>query len=598
VELDKTVLELLADPLTHLVRNSCDHGIEPPDERLRAGKAAAGRIQLAARQERGQILVEIRDDGRGLNRAAIARKALQQGMKRPAELERLSERQLYELILLPGFSTAEHVTDLSGRGVGMDVVRSNLEQLGGGIEIGSTAGQGTVFTLRLPLTLAIMPCLVLRSGAQRFVLPQRETEEIVRLSEGPGHSIERSHDEELLRLRGWLLPVLRLRNVLQSAAAVEAGPVGGACAPDGPGAGYVVVLRVGSQRFGLVVDEVLGGGDIVVKSLHPLLRSLGIYSGATILGDGTVALILSGEGLARLGGISARAAVESAEPAGDARLQHTLLLFRCGEAELLAAPLSAVRRVVRIASERIERVGARELVNVDGAAINVLRLDQFLDVSPCPARPWLYLVLPRNSAAPVGLLASEIVDTPTVAVDFDEQAYRADGVLGTAMLRGQIALFVDLDRICALWQTGRDPAPALPDPVRRKILVVEDTQFFRRLIASCLESAGYEVVTARDGHEAVAQLADGAFDLVVSDIEMPVMDGLALARHVRQVARTALPLLALTSLAGEADRNRLLAAGFDAHEVKFDRERFLRAVEELLARGGPAAAGPEGAPHA
>lgn len=278
-------------------------------------------------------------------------------------------------------------------------------------------------------------------------------------------------------------------------------------------------------------------------------------------------------------------------------MQHTLLLLRCGPAELLAAPLSAVRRVVCIEPRQIERVGARELVHVDGAALNVLRLDRFLDVSPCPERPALFLILPRGAAAPVGLLASEIVDTPTLAVDFDQQAYRADGVLGTAMLRGQIALFLDLHRIAAMWQFGQSALPALPAVERRRILVVEDTQFFRQLIAGCLESAGYEVVTARDGSEAVLQLAGRPFDLVVSDIEMPVMDGLALARHVRQVARIALPLLALTSLAGAADRDRSLAAGFDAHEVKFDRERFLRAVRELLARRGPEPTAPEGVPH-
>lgn len=297
-ELDKTVIDRIGDPLTHLVRNCVDHGVEMPDLRIAAGKPAQGVVGLHAFHQGGSIFIEVRDDGRGLDATRIRRKARENGLVKDGDA--LSQEQLYALIFRPGFSTAERVTDLSGRGVGMDVVRANLEQLGGGVEIRSEAGRGAVFTLRLPLTLAIMPCLTLRVGGQCFVLPQRETEEVVRVGGADGQRVERSHDAELLRLRGRLVPVLRLRAALGIAEA--AGD-----------AGCVLVLRVGSQRFGVLVDEVLGGGDIVVKSLHPLLRGLGLYSGATILGNGAVALILSGEGLAKLGGIAGRATAEAAE---------------------------------------------------------------------------------------------------------------------------------------------------------------------------------------------------------------------------------------------------------------------------------------------
>lgn len=592
VELDKSILEMLADPLTHLVRNCCDHGIEMPDQRVRVGKPPGGKIQLTARQERGQILVQIRDNGRGLDQDAIKRKALQQGVRQADELDRLSERQLYDLILLSGFSTADRVTDLSGRGVGMDVVRTNLERIGGIVEIDSVAGVGATFTLRLPLTLAIVPCLMLRNADQRFALPQRDVEEIVRVSPtDPRSCIECSHDEELLRLRGGLLPLARLGEVLGRRqphnSATRAEIIAHFHHPSFPVTTvYVVVARVGSERFGLIVDDVLGSEEIVVKPLHPLLRSLGVYTGATILGDGGVALILSVEGLARHSGVSYHSVPESAlQPAMNTIEPQSLMVFRHGASELMAIPLSCVRRVVRVESDRIERVGDRELINVDGAAINVLRLDQFLSVSECRRGGTNFLILLRIANAPVGLLASEIVDTPNLTVNMDRLAYQADGVLGTAMIHGQIALIMDIQRLIEMWNLSHgNLQPALPGLPSKRILVVEDTQFFQRLISKHLEQAGYQVVTATDGRDGLSKLLGGTFHLVVSDIEMPVMDGLDFARQVRSDKRVAdTPLLALTTLSGETDRRRVLEAGFDAHEVKFDRRSFLTTVHSMLA---------------
>jgi len=363
---------------------------------------------------------------------------------------------------------------------------------------------------------------------------------------------------------------------------------------------YVVVLKVGSQRLGLVVDDLLGSEEIVVMPLHPLLRPLGIYGGATILGDGGVALILSGEGVARHSGVAHRPLVQEppALPAAqDEADSRTLLLFRNGPAELLALSIGTVRRVVRIERGHIEHVGDRELVNIDGTAVNVLRLDRFLDLSPCPDRDTLFLILPRRSGTSVGLLASEIVDTPTLPVRVDPQAYRADGILGSMLIRGQLALFLDMDRLLDIWEQATGPGRlALPGGRGRRILVVDDTQFFRQLIKSQLESAGHKVVLAENGREGLDRLADESFDLVVSDIEMPVMDGLAFARRIREEPRfTLLPLLAVTTLSGQEDRNRALACGFDAYEIKLDRRSFLASVGELLQKARSSAIVP-GAP--
>ena len=609
VELDKTILEMLSDPLTHLVRNCCDHGIELPDERARARKAPAGVIDLSACQQGGRILIQVRDDGHGLDREAIKRKALQQGVRSQDELDQLSEQQVYGLILLSGFSTAARVTDLSGRGVGMDVVKTNLEQIGGVLEIDSAPGAGTVFTLSLPLTLAIVPCLLVQSGGQAYALPQRDIEEIVLLEPGAGRAgLECSHDEELLRLRGRLLPVTRLGEVLnrrqpftpQTRSQIVAAHPSAAQESERR---YVAVLKLGSQRYGLVVDELLDSEDIVVMPLHPLLRPLGIYGGATILGDGGVALILSGEGIARHSGVAQRPQVHepSALPAVQEDAEsHTLLLFRCGPEELLALALGAVRRVVTIPRERIQCVGDRELINLDGTAVNVLRLDQFLHLSPCPAQDVLRLILPRHGGTPVGLLASQIADTPTLPVQIDSRAYRADGILGSVLVRGEIALLLDIERLLEIWEQATAlPDLALPGAPGKRVLVVEDTQFFRHLIKTQLESAGHEVTVATNGSEALVRLAEASFDLVVSDIEMPVMDGLTLARRMREEPRfAALPLLAVTTLSGTEDRRRALACGFDAYEIKLDRRSFLATVGELLQRGRSSVILPGASDHA
>ncbi|HSZ59364.1 MAG TPA: chemotaxis protein CheW [Tepidisphaeraceae bacterium] len=595
VELDKTIVELLADPLTHLIRNCCDHGIETPEQRTSAGKPPGGRIDLSARQERGQIVIEIRDDGRGIDVQAIKRKAIEQGVKRADELEHMGDRQIFSLILLSGFSTAKQVTDLSGRGVGMDVVKTNLDQIGGVVEIDSTPRRGSVFTLRLPLTLAIMPCLLLGSDGQCYGVPQRDVEELLLLDDAHSRRrVERNHDSEVLRWRGRLLPVIRVREVLgrrQPFDGAALAKVADRCHRDEAGVskGYAAVIRLGSRHFVIVFDEVLGSENIVVKSLHPLLRPLGIYAATTILGDGRVALIFSGEGVARHSGILDRAVAEASEAlpstASDVR-KEPVLLFRCGPNELLAARMESVRRVVAVTPDRLERIGDRELVNVDGAATNVVRLDRLLNLSPCADAARLFLLLPRNRATPLGLLVSEIVDTPTLELQIDSRAYKADGVLGSMLVRGEIAVFIDLDRIGQIWEQVNQPdRRGLPSGPVARILIIDDTLFFQKLVGEHLRGAGYDVSVANDGSAGLAMLRDQRFDLVVCDIEMPVMDGHAFARGVRadpQLAGT--PLIALTTLNTTASRAAATQSGFDAYEVKLDRHTLLNVVSALLAQ--------------
>jgi two-component system chemotaxis sensor kinase CheA len=620
VELDKTILEALSDPLTHLIRNSCDHGIEPPQTREGQGKSAQGRIMLSARHLGDQIHIEVRDDGKGIDPQAIKRKALEQGLRSSAELSRFSDRELLGLILLPGFSTATAVTDLSGRGVGMDVVKTNLDRLGGVLEIDSEAGRGAVFSLRLPLTLAIIPCLIVTAGGERYAIPQKDLEELVFLQPGQSRTrIEYAFDQEVVRLRDRLVPLVRLSEVLQrrepftpetradilrthrnqgsdqgTPDRLVLGPTEkngkerdetGVSAPT-----YFAVVRAGSQRFGIVVDSIMTTEEIVVKPMHSAMRSLGCFAGATIMGDGRVALILSIEGVARHAGVRFDGGADvlaSARGADQGPEAQTVLLFQYGPRERFAVPLAMVRRIEMVHMSQVERIGDQEFVTVDDVSTRILRLDRFLSVSSFEDRDPMFLLLPRNVGHPFGVFLSAILDTETLPVHLSPDSFQADGVLGTAIIRGQMTLFPDVYRLGEMLDPEGRLKPSLSAPGRkRRVLLVEDTQFFREVVKGYLEADGLEVTTAKNGLEGLEKLDAVRFDLIVSDIEMPEMDGWAFARAARQRpdARE-LPLLALTTLSSDNDRAKAAECGFNRYELKLDRERFLGAVKELLGEG-------------
>jgi two-component system chemotaxis sensor kinase CheA len=301
VELDKAILESLSDPLTHLIRNCCDHGIETPAERVAAGKPPQGHVLLHAHHEGGQIRIEVRDDGRGIDPDRVRRKALGQGLKTAAELAAMSTAELQALVLLPGFSTAEQVTEVSGRGVGMDVVKTNVEHVGGSLQIESSPGGGTSVHLRLPLTLAIIPCLIVTAGGQRYAIPQKDLEELVCLEGDKAGKVETANDQEVYRLRNRLLPLVRLSELLARPRPFDAAARAEILHRPRPANALVsfAVVKVGGERFGLVIDGFLNTEEIVVKPMHPVLKPLRIFSGATIMGDGRVALILDTGSLVR-----------------------------------------------------------------------------------------------------------------------------------------------------------------------------------------------------------------------------------------------------------------------------------------------------------
>lgn len=579
VELDKTILDALSDPLTHLVRNACDHGLELPADRQRAGKPPLGTLQLTARHFGDQIWITIEDDGRGIDRDAVRRKALQQGLRTPEELARLDDHDLLGLILLPGFSTAAQVTDVSGRGVGMDVVKTNLARLGGGIDIDSRPGAGTTFTLRLPLTLAIIPTLLVRVDGERYAIPQKDLEELVFVDrEQQRVRVEQTPEGELVRLRGRLLPLVRLAQVLQADKRHPEPVVDNTAEPL-----LFAVVRAGSRRFALVVDSILTSEEIVVKPLHTHLRRLTMYSGATVLGDGRVALILNTEGIAA--GARMRFHAE-AEASTTNRIEttaerQTVLLVRQINNELLAIPLALVRRIVMVAHERVETLSGGQFVTIDDVPTRLIAPNG--DSHAVTGSQPVFIVLPRSFEQAIGFVVSEVIGTEEIA-DNELHALASDNANGgAAVVGGHITPLADLSRWQGAEQRRRFDIMTASPSTSARVLIVDDTQFFRDVVGRYLSDNGYQVTTAEHGKAALEILARQSFDLVVSDLEMPVMDGWALAVAIRQESKyQRLPLLALTTLAGAAAEAKSLAHGFDGHEVKLDRDSLLARIRQLL----------------
>ena len=590
VELDKTILEQLSDPLTHLVRNSVDHGIETPEERVAKGKPPAGRITLTASHEDGQVRIEIRDDGRGINPQAVRAKALATRLKTEYELDRMSSRELLDLILLPGFSTAREVTEVSGRGVGMDVVKTNIELLEGSLTIDSRLGFGTAMILFMPLTLAIIPCLIVSVNGERYAIPQRELEEAVCLHPGMKGRIEQAFDTEVYRLRERLLPIIRLRevfetprrftpeikaNILKKYAASNREPVV---------TEYIVVVRQAGKRFGLLVDEVRGTEEIVVKPMNVAMKRVDIFNGATIMGDGRVALIANVAGIVQHARVSFLTDLPAPTHAAvrDATQVHQFLLFEYGPNEQFALPLLQIRRIELSEPGRIEHVGDHEYVTIKGVATRILRLDRVIAVSACEPLKAVHLVLPKFAREPVGILISRIVDAESLAVDLQPAPQKEPGILGTAVVHDRLTLFLDSHYLVEKLLGTALSADAPGSPFRQsQVLLVDDTPFFREAVGRYLLNAGIAVTSAVHGQDALEKLSARSFDLIVSDIEMPVMDGWTFAERARDRGYRG-PMLALSSLSKPENDARAKASGFDEYEEKLNHDRLIRTVRQML----------------
>jgi two-component system chemotaxis sensor kinase CheA len=448
-ELDRTILEAIADPLTHLVRNSLDHGIERPDTRRATGKGATGRLTLSAYQEGGHVVIEIRDDGAGIDPERVRAVAVQKGLKTREQATALSDAEAQRLIFLPGFSTASEVTSVSGRGVGMDVVRTNVEGVGGTVDLASQPGKGTTVRIMLPLTLAILPALVVSAAGQRFVIPQSYLRELVLVQDRErGVKIARVQDAPVLRLRGRLLPLLHLDEELGLAA--RGAPREGSAS--------IVVLDLEERRFGLVVDRILDTQETVVKPLGALLEQIAVYAGATILGDGAIALILDVPGLAAAAGVLGQSAAwEEEEPAPEAPRQRFLLVQGPDDGRAVL-PIGAIARLEEFPLRAVERAGAKEVIQYRGKILPVLRVSDLLqerrrkrrkpDVLDTAEERHRVQVAVLGEGS-VGLVLDRILDIVELVPDVQSPGSRK-GVRGTMVVEGRVAEVLDVEQIIGM----------------------------------------------------------------------------------------------------------------------------------------------------
>lgn len=611
-ELDRQVLEMIKDPLTHMVRNSGDHGIEKPADRIAAGKTEMGRILLNAYHEGGHIIIQISDDGKGLSSEKIKKKILESGLASQEELDAMTTQQVQQFIFKAGFSTAEKVTAVSGRGVGMDVVRTNIEKIGGSIELNSVEGKGSTFTIKIPLTLAIVSALIVEAGKERFAIPQLSVRELVMISEHGDNRIETIKGSPVFRLRDRLLPLVSLNQILKldtsspaplssSKKEKDVGDGDGdtnekkdvSLAPATQENRYIVVTQVGAYEFGIIVDRVFDTEEIVVKPVATILKNMPLFSGNTILGDGSVIMILDPNGIANTtGGIDATDLQTDEEEkeihVATSAQKTSLLLFSAGDSAPKAVPLSLVSRLENIKPSDIEHSSGQMMVQYRGTLMPLVPFDHTVSVHEKDDMPVLVF---SDKTQSMGLIVTEIIDIIEEHIDV-KLGGRQPGLLGSAIINGKATDVVDvahfLNNINSSWFKDHGDQPYGAEDIRTKqrILLVDDSAFFRNMLTPLLSVAGYEVTTLESPIEALELCETGEkFDVIISDIEMPDMDGFEFAERVRAEESSwhDTPMLALSSHATPQDIDRGLSVGFKNYVAKFDRQTLLSAISTTIA---------------
>lgn len=580
-ELDRQILELIKDPLTHMVRNSADHGIEMPAERKAMGKPETGTISLNAYHEGGHIVIEVSDDGAGLNIENIKEKIIRNGLATESEIEAMNDQQIQQFVFRAGFSTATQVTAVSGRGVGMDVVRSNIEKIGGTIELVSQEGKGTTFLIKIPLTLAIVSALIIECASERFAIPQISVVELVRAGRHSEHTIERIQGTPVLRLRNSLLPLVSLREILDVAEDGEE-------ALSEERETFVIVTQVGNYTFGTIVDRVFDTEEIVVKPVAPVLRNISYFSGNTILGDGSVIMILDPNGLAGMAGeisvgehLSVEKEKEEIAREGD---RETLLVFKAGDSTPKVVPLALIARLEEIEGEKVEFSNGRMVIHYRGSLMPIVTISDAIEYNREERKPALVFTEGRRSMA---LMVDEIVDIVEDRLEIELGSERP-GCLGSAYIAGATTEVIDtsyyLNRAYGDWFRAETAIAYGQENSRINVLLVDDSAFFRNLMTPVLTIAGFKVTTAASGEEAMALCDRGMkFDIIVSDIEMPGMDGFQFARAVRASDNwRGIPLVALSVHQAMPDLERGREAGFNDYVAKFDRNALLATLATTL----------------
>ena len=597
-EIDKSLLEAVRDPITHIVRNACDHGIETPEERKSKGKPSTGQIELKSYHEGGQVIVEVKDDGRGLNREKLIKKAVQKQIFTESEARLMSDKEVFALIFYPGFSTAESVTNLSGRGVGMDVVKTNIEKIGGSLDLSSDLDRGTSIKMKIPLTLAIIPALIIKSSESYFAIPQIKLIELIRVGEDSKYKIEKLHNSSVFKLRGSLLPLVELNDVLNSENEKNKTTTKEKT---------IAVLNADYTTFGLVVDEVCDTADIVVKPLNNLLKSLQIYSGATILGDGSISLILDIHGLAKVGlsknEFRAEEKNQKTENLQDLDLSaqsQDYLLVKLNSATKHAVVLEFIKRIEQFDKKQIEYSGKQPVIRYGNNVLPLISINSFLGYeSDLRNEGEITVVVIEKAGKMYGLEVNSIIDTLNTDISVESLVVPHKGIVGHINTKDELVVVLDAFEIISksmnLENANHDFKKSENDekksneakPEKLKLLLVEDTTFFRNLVANALTNYGFEVVTAKHGQHAleVIESNNTNFNLIVSDIEMPYLNGFELASQIRKhKVYKNIPMIAFSSRADEEFVNKGRSAGFNMYLEKQKPEELAKAVLYLVSQ--------------
>ncbi len=626
LELDRTILEAFSDPLTHLVRNSVDHGLEEPEVRSNSGKGILGNLYLRARHESGQILIEVEDDGKGIDPQVLRAKAIEKQLITEPEADLLSDKDIIQFIFHPGFSTKEQATKLSGRGVGMDVVRSNLEKIGCIVDISSNPGKGTLIQTRIPLTQAIVNSsviagLIINIGPYTLAIPQVAVNEVIKLSpEVEMRQISRINEQEVFKLRDKLIPLVHLEDILEmprtyitrdgqktavdrrksfvdrrleNSDAENQAHEEHRTGDDRRKRSFIfIVLQFKQNYFGVLVDQITGKEEIVVKRLPQLIKHRKVFAGSTILGNGKVALILDINGLVEKASLNFTRQQENLYQTIMSRKmvqeekQH-VVVFNYAPEEYFAVPVNLLSEVDKFKMKDVKKVGDREFIQRHGKSIPLLRLDKSLNVSPLEEeKEDLIVIVPSRIKYPTGVIGNSIITNIELSEDLNTKEADENGIMGTFFHNGELITLLDIFTLLQKFDPKRYHRELAGDIEQCRILFAEDQIFFRQLIAQYFRSYGIKKTTiCKNGEEALQALIakPGDFDIVVSDIEMPVMDGYQLVSTIKSDPKIRdIPVMALTSLDSEENVKKGMDAGFDAYEVKLDKDRVIHKINELF----------------
>jgi two-component system chemotaxis sensor kinase CheA len=580
-ELDRQLIESIKDPLTHMVRNSIDHGIELPAERIKFGKSEIGKVTLKAYHQGGHIIIEISDDGKGLDVNRIKEKAIEKNLVTAEEAKGLSDQQVMQFIFLPGFSTAEKVTAVSGRGVGMDVVKTNIEKISGTIELRSELGKGSTIVIKIPLTLAIMSVLIVGASDRKFGIPQINIIEMVRVGEKSTYKLENLNNNMVLRLRGKLLPLLSLNQILNMNYSVEE-QLSKSC--------FVVVCEINGSDFGILVDKIYDTEEIVVKPVAPVLKNIDVYSGSTLLGDGSVIMILemssilklianvkSSSNLDNLSRMEAIKVIESEN-------LSSFLIMKQFDGKRIAVPLELVARLEKVDAEKIELSGNRAVVQYRDNFMHLINMDN--------------AVLPRTGALQcavfidgdrmIGLIVKEIIDI----IEEDVKAFTSNDMplsLGSIVISGQTTDLIDVPALFEKFFTQKDVSPQSSfqqSNNKPHILLIDDSAFFRKFMPPTLEKLGYKVTSVDRADKALELLKENSeYNIIITDLNMPEMSGVEFAeKYKKNGSKTSLPLIALSSNVSEKVQYNYENLGFAACVSKTNHDELTKVLNQLSGR--------------